>query len=135
MALKPSLPGEIVEIHEGLARVRVGRAELLAVAPTSQVSSVYACIKGEDVALQKGITGSSSVRNHLASVVTSLTPEGPLVRVGLDCGFELTSLITRPASEELRLHVGDSITAMLKAPAIHLVPRPVSEGLHESAFC
>lgn len=117
-------PGEIVGIHEGLATVRVGKADLLAVAPATLVSFVYACIKGEDVALQKGIAGSSSVRNHLASIVTSLTAEGPLVRVGLDCGFELTSLITRPASEELRLQIGDSITAMLKAPAIHLVPRP-----------
>ena len=53
----------------------------------------------------------------------SLVPEGPLVRISLDVGFELTALVTRPACEELQLHVGDRVTANLKAPAIHLVPR------------
>lgn len=120
-------PGVIVGTHEGLATVHVGTVNLVAVAPESPASRVYACIKGEDVALQKGMAGSSSVRNHLGSTVTSLTPEGPLVRVGLNCGFELTSLITRPACEDLQIQVGDSVTAMLKAPAIHLVPRPDSD--------
>ena len=84
---------------------------------------VYVCIKGEDVALQKGISGPSSVRNHLSATIRTLVQEGPLVRVSLDCGFELTSLVTRPASEELQLKMGDSILALVKAPAIHLIPR------------
>lgn len=117
--------GEIAEVVEGLATVLVGAIRLLAVAPIGPAKQVHVCIKGEDVSLQKGSFGSSSVRNHLTATIKSLTPEGPLVRVGLDCGFELTSLVTRPASEELQLKVGDSITAMLKAPAIHLVPRSV----------
>lgn len=117
------VPGEIVEAHEGLVTVAVGTARLLAVEPVEASSHVHACIKGEDVALQKGDVGSSSVRNHLPATVRAITPEGPLVRVTLDCGFELTSLITRPACEELHLNIGDRITAMLKAPAIHLIPR------------
>lgn len=119
--------GEITRIKEGLATVRVGQTDLLAVAPSPTVRVVHVCIKGEDVALQRGLAGSSSVRNHLAATITSVTPEGALVRVGLDCGFELTALVTRPACEEMQLQTGDRITAMLKAPAIHLVPGP-----HES---
>lgn len=115
--------GEIVDVHEGLATVQVGTVQLLAVAPSTQQRYVHVCIRGEDVALQKGLTGSSSVRNHLNATIQSLTPEGPLIRVGLDCGFDLTSLITRPASEELQLAIGDTVTAMLKAPAIHLISR------------
>jgi molybdate transport system ATP-binding protein len=114
--------GEILEIKDGLATVLVGQTHLLAVAPSESVRSVHVCIRGEDVALQRGMHGASSVRNHLPAKITSLTPEGALVRVGLDCGFELTSLITRPSCEELKLRVGDTITAMLKAPAIHLIP-------------
>jgi len=117
--------GEIVEVHEGLATVQVGAIRLLAVAPSTQQRFVHVCIKGEDVALQKGFLGSSSVRNQVNATVRCLIPEGPLVRVGLDCGFELTSLITRPACEELHLTVGDVVTAMMKAPAIHLIPRKV----------
>ena len=117
--------GEIVEVQEGLATVRVGDARLLAVAPSISTRFVHVCIKAEDVALQKGSGGSSSIRNHLSATIMSLTPEGPLVRVSLDCGFDLTALITRPASEELQLQAGDKVTAMLKAPAIHLIARSV----------
>ena len=114
--------GKVLQVREGLATVQVGSVTLLAVAPTGNVQSVHVCIRGEDVALQKGPPSESSVRNHLPARITSLVPEGPLVRVGLDCGFELTALVTRPACEELRLQVGDQVTANLKAPAIHLIP-------------
>jgi molybdopterin-binding protein len=96
---------------------------LLAVAPTGIVKAVYVCIRGEDVAIQRGETGMTTVRNQLPATIRSLIPEGPLVRIGLDCGFELTALVTRPACEELQLQVGDHVTANLKAPAIHLIAK------------
>ncbi len=125
--------GEILEIREGLATIQVGSVHLLAVAPLENVRFVSVCIKGEDVSLQRGTIGSSSVRNHLTATITALTPEGPLVRVGLDCGFEITSLITRPSAEELQLKIGDSITAMFKVPAIHLVPSHRPAGIEGSS--
>ena len=115
--------GEIVEVREGLACVKVGTCQLLAVAPTVDSPLVHVCIKGEDVTLQRGLGSLSSARNHLAATIQSITPEGPLVRVTLECGFELIALVTRPAANELKLQVGDTVTAVLKAPAIHLVPR------------
>jgi len=118
-------PGEIVDTREGLATVSVGSASVLAVAPSTQTRLVHVCIKGEDVSLCRELTGPTTVRNQLPAIIKSLTPEGPLVRVVLDCGFELTSLITRPASDDLQLHVGKCVTAMIKAPAIHLIPRSV----------
>ncbi|MBC7821617.1 MAG: TOBE domain-containing protein [Planctomycetaceae bacterium] len=63
------------------------------------------------------------MRNHLAGTITALVPEGPLVRVSLHCGFDLTALVTRPACEELHLCVGDRITALLKGSAVPLIPR------------
>ena len=115
------LVGTIVHVHEGLATVQVGQTMLLAVAPTAAAKCVHVCIRGEDVAIQKGPTGESSVRNHLPATIQSLIPEGPLVRVGLNCGFDLTALVTRPACTELKLQIGDRVTANLKAPAIHLI--------------
>lgn len=115
-------PGTVLKIEAGLATVQVGTAILLAVATADVVQTVHVCIRGEDVAIRKGSSGESSVRNHLPAVIQSIVPEGPLVRVGLHCGFELTALITRPACDELRLQIGDQVTASLKAPAIHLIP-------------
>jgi molybdate transport system ATP-binding protein len=117
-------PGQIVALSDGLATVQVGGTKLAAVAPAGSARDVFVCIRGEDVALQRGDVADSSPRNRLAGVVDSLTWEGPLVRVGLDCGFPLVALVTRPACTELGLSVGDRLTAVLKAPAVHLIPRP-----------
>jgi molybdate transport system ATP-binding protein len=116
-------PGTIVSVEDGLATVQVGPARLLAVAPESSAFEVFVCVRGEDVALLWG-AGEGSPRNRLAAVVTSISPEGPLVRVGLDCGFPLVALVTRPACADLGLQVGDRLTAVVKAPAVHLIPRP-----------
>jgi molybdate transport system ATP-binding protein len=115
--------GRVVRVHEGLATVVVGNTELVALAPGSVRGEVCVCIRAEEVTLQKGMAGQSSARNRLAARICSLTPQGPTTRVTLDCGFSLTALLTRPACEELGLQVGDTVTALVKAPAIHLVPR------------
>jgi molybdate transport system ATP-binding protein len=116
-------PGTIVGVEDGLATVQVGPARLVAVAPEPPGHEVFVCIRGEDVALHRA-GGDGSPRNRLAAVVDSLTPEGALVRVGLDCGFRLVALVTRPACADLGLQVGDHLTAVIKAPAVHLIPRP-----------
>jgi molybdate transport system ATP-binding protein len=120
-------PGEVVGVADGLATVQVGEARVVGVAPDAPVRDVFVCVRGEDVVLQRGAGGESSPRNRLNAVVGSLTWEGPLVRVGLDCGFPLVALVTRPACTDLVLSVGDHVTALLKAPAVHLIPRPPAE--------
>lgn len=117
------VPARVVDVQGGLATVAVGGARLVAVHDGPAGQEVYACIRAEEVVLQAGAGGPSSVRNRLDAVVSRLIPEGAVVRVGLDCGFHLTALVTRPACEELGLRVGGSITALLKAPAIHLIRR------------
>ena len=117
--------GEIEKIDDGLATVRVGPASLLAVAPPTPTPMVYVCIKGEDVSLSKDFNDTTTVRNQLPAIIKSLTPEGPLIRVVVDCGFDLTALITRPSNEDLKLNVGTRVTAMIKAPAIHLISRTI----------
>lgn len=115
--------GRIVSVSEGLAMVSIGNALLTALAPAVASREVFVCIRGEDVILQREAATASSVRNRLSTRVVSLRTEGALVRVELDAGFPLFALITRPACAELALHESAVITALIKAPAIHLVPR------------
>jgi len=117
------LPGVITGTSEGLAAIQVGNAKLTALAPETPGNSVFVCIRGEDVTLQRDSVTASSVRNRLAARVISLRAEGALVRVQLDAGFPLCALVTRPACVELQLEEGALVTALVKAPAIHLVPR------------
>ncbi|MGA9778592.1 MAG: molybdenum ABC transporter ATP-binding protein [Limisphaerales bacterium] len=116
-------PGRITSVNEGLATVTVNRATFTALAPATAAQAVFVCIRGEDVVLQRDVAGASSVRNRLSCRILSLRPEGALVRVELDAGFPLFALVTRPACAELALREGETITALIKTPAIHLVPR------------
>ena len=116
-------PGRVARSEDGLATVAVGDKHLVAVAPSSPVDQVYVCIRAEEVILVKGSSDAASPRNRLPGVIGSLTPEGPLVRVAMDCGFPLQALVTRTACNELELREGEAITALVKAPSVHLITR------------
>jgi molybdate transport system ATP-binding protein len=114
----------IVAVSDGLATVQIGPAQLVASAPAGLNGEVYVCIHAGDVILDKGAALSQiSARNRLAGRVEALVREGSMVRVSLDCGFPLKALVTNQACQELVLREGEHVIALLKAPAIHLVPR------------
>ena len=89
--------------------------------PDFPAKHVHVCIRAEDVILSLDSAAHTSPRNHFAAVVKTLTPEGPLVRIELDCGFSLKALLTRQSCAELRLQPGSSVTSLIKAPQVHLV--------------
>jgi len=88
-------------------------------------AEVLVCLRPEDVVIEPGGGDShrTSARNHLHGSVTRITLLGGQVRVVLDCGFPLVSLITKQSLEDLRLKVGDEAVASFKASAMHLIPR------------
>jgi molybdate transport system ATP-binding protein len=117
------VPARVVHVDDGLATLQVGVAQLVAVAPVALNSAVHVCIRGEDVTIQKGPVEHTSARNQLTARVVSLATEGPLIRAELDCGFPLVAIVTKHAGEELGLREGDAVTAVIKAPAIHVIDR------------
>lgn len=113
------LPATIAGRDGGLLTLQVGPAQLQCV-DAEVVSPVYACIHAEDVALTPEPHGSSA-RNCIAAHVSSVTVEGPLARVELDCGFPLVALITAQSAADLGLRPGDALSAVVKATAVHLI--------------
>jgi molybdate transport system ATP-binding protein len=118
-------PGEIIECVDGLITVRVGSSQIRVAQPSIVARSVFACIRAEDVTLEIAPRNDVSARNQLTGHVTAIQPEGGVVRVTLDCGFSLSALITRPACDELRLSENSAVTAVIKATAVHLIPREI----------
>ena len=116
-------PARVLHVGDGLATVAVGQAQLVALAPTEINGEVYLCIRAEDVIVEKGAAAQSSARNRLVGCIRSLSREGPLTRLSVDCGFPLMAVITNQACEELGLRPGETVTVLVKAPAIHLIPR------------
>ena len=118
--------GRIQSVHEGMTTVTIGNACLSSSASglPPDATKVLVCIRAEDVILFSGDqTAPASARNQLRGVIQSLTREGPMLRIQLDCGFPLSALLTRQACEELALREGNSVVALVKAPNVHLVPR------------
>lgn len=119
-------PGRIVDRKEGLAVVEVGTVRLVALALPGLPDNVLVSIRGEDVMLENEADPGviHSARNRLPARVSSVQPGSPLLCVELDAGFPLIALVTRPASEDLGLRPGLPLTAVVKAPAVHLLNRP-----------
>lgn len=117
--------GSILERRDGLMTVAVGSARLTAseqnLPPHAREALV--CIRAEDIILSRGQDVPSSARNHLPANVVSLSPDGPMIRVDLDAGFPLAALLTKQACADLQLERGSKVTALVKAPHVHLIPR------------
>jgi len=116
--------GSVETLSDGMATLAVGPARILAADPGSLGRQAFICIRGEDVAVERGSGpgAGSTIRNRLPARITALQPEGSLVRIALDCGFPLESLVTRQACQDLGLAEGDPVCAILKAAAVHLIP-------------
>jgi len=123
VAMETVHPGRILESDGDLVTVSVGETKLTALRQDLCTRDVFVCIRGEDVILMKGADQPSSPRNHLPATIISITPEGPILRIALDCGFPLSAFLTRQAVEELALHPNDRVLALVKAPNVHLIPR------------
>jgi molybdate transport system ATP-binding protein len=134
VGMETVLAGRVTGHVDGVAQVQVGERTVHAtIRDTPELTGgdeVLVCVRADDVALElPGPARASSPRNHLPAVVTAITPDGPLLRVGLDVGFDLTAYVTRPTREQLDLRPGSRVTAVVKAPAVHLIPHPsVSRG-------
>lgn len=121
------VPARILSASEGLVEIAAGAARLVAVAPAGGAAPLpteaFACIRAEEVVVEPGAGAPSSARNHLAGRIVEARPEGPLVRLAIDCGFRLVAFVTRRSHEDLGLREGAQVTASIKAPAVRLVPR------------
>jgi molybdate transport system ATP-binding protein len=116
------LAARVAARAEGLATVTVGGTALVAIDVEPAAADVFACIRAEEVSLEPEGGAPTSARNRLPATVIATSLEGPLVRVRLDCGFPLVALVTRRSAEELRLAPGARVAALVKAPAVRLVP-------------
>ncbi|MDE3226117.1 MAG: ABC transporter ATP-binding protein [Nitrospirota bacterium] len=123
VGIETVMPGRIVEAAQGLVTVEVANQKLVAIGSEEVGPDVFVCIRAEDILLETVLIGTTSARNRLAGTVREVQPMGALVRVGIDCGFSLSAMVTRSAVADLHLSPGASVVAAIKAGAVHLVPR------------
>jgi molybdate transport system ATP-binding protein len=123
VGIETVVQGQVVANDSGLATVSVNGIALKGLGADVSGSAVYVCIRAEDVLLERAGSGVTSARNHLPGLVVQMLPQGPVVTITVDCGFPILAVITRGAREELGLETGSAVVVVIKAGAVHLVPR------------
>lgn len=123
LAVETIQSAQIMDCTDGVATIALNGISLIAMAEDLPAATreVLACIRAEDVMLSIGSDAHASARNRLPGIVRSLTPDGPLVRVEVDCGFPLLALLTKQACQQLSLASGSAVHAVIKAQKIHLI--------------
>jgi tungstate transport system ATP-binding protein len=119
--------GRVSDVVQGVALVDVAGRAISGGSGVAAGDEVFVCLRPEDVVVETGPAehAGTSARNHLPAHITGLTPWGPFLRVRLDAGFPLVSIITHQAREGLGLEPGSEVYASFKAAAVHLIKRSV----------
>jgi tungstate transport system ATP-binding protein len=119
------LHGVVISQSNGLVSIDIKGQQLQAVSDLVAGSRVTVYLHYEDITiiLPTAEQISSSARNQLKGTIVRMFPSGSQIKVTLDCGFTLVSVITRRSMEELGLETGREIIASFKAPAVHLIPQ------------
>ena len=87
-------------------------------------STVYCCIRPESVTVNRGKPAQiSSARNVFPGRIVEIASLGPFLRLRLDCGFSVTSYVTRDSFLELELSQGCEVYASFKATSVHLIAK------------
>ncbi|MEX2224155.1 MAG: ABC transporter ATP-binding protein [Candidatus Rokuibacteriota bacterium] len=117
------LDGRVVEWNQDRALVDVGGQMVEVAQRAAPGERVRLCVRPEDVAVFPGGPKPGGTRefNRLGGRVQRLVPNGPHVRVIIDCGFPLVALVTQRSVEELGFAPGSPVTAHFKATAPHLL--------------
>jgi len=113
----------VASVGDGVPVTEVAGQLVQGGAGVAEGDAVFVCIRPEDVVLNPAAAGTTSARNHLPARVTAVVPSGPYLRVRLDAGFPIVSLITKHAAEDLAVAPGAELAVSFKASAVHLIRR------------
>lgn len=116
------LKGAIVEKYDNLVTIQVNDSTIQAVSDFEIGETVYALIRPEDITFTLA-KDRTSARNMFQGKVTRTTQVGPLVRIEVDCGFDLLGVVTKMSAEELGMNIGKQVYASFKATAVHIIRR------------
>jgi ABC-type Fe3+/spermidine/putrescine transport system ATPase subunit len=124
------LEGQPPQSGDRLLSVEAGGFKLEAIGQAALGRPVWLCLRPEAVTLwvgtdapPAGSSARSSGRNRLRGRISRMTPQGPLLRVVVDCPFPIVALITRLSAQEMGLQLGGQVAATFKASAAHLIAR------------
>ncbi len=115
-------PGSITENRNGEATISTSGPAIEAVTHLDPGRRVNVLFRAEDVTIHLEAPAKTSARNLFRGKIKSLAPSGPFVDVVIDCGLDITALVTIRSAEDLGLSFGKEVWISLKATAVHVIP-------------
>ena len=129
VGIETILDGRVKGTTGGVLEVNINGVDVSCTGEYAKGELVKCFIRPEHVTLfPETYHPSSSARNVFSGTVTKVQPIGLLYRIGIDCGFILSSHVTRQAVEDLNLGPGTKVKAEFKATAVHVIKRPFAES-------
>lgn len=117
------LDGVVADNEAGLATIDVNGVRIAACSDASPGTPVTIYMRPEDITLYEKDNIRSSARNMFTGQITEVVPMGPMVRLKVDVGINLTAIVTQRSLKELDLAQGKETELAFKASAIHVVAR------------
>jgi molybdate transport system ATP-binding protein/molybdate/tungstate transport system ATP-binding protein len=102
----------------GISTIRVGTISI-ASRTCREEGDVYATIRPEDILVSR-TPFISSARNSLRGTITGIANNGMFVKLTVDAGVPIVSVLTRQGFEEMDLDIGDEVYLTFKAAAVHV---------------
>jgi tungstate transport system ATP-binding protein len=117
------LDGSITTTHGGEVDVDISGRTFSAISPHGAGREVSLLFRAEDVTIALDGNGRTSARNVYPGRIERMIPSGPFMHVIVNCGIEITALVTLRSAEDLGLEPGKEVWISVKATAIHVLPR------------
>jgi tungstate transport system ATP-binding protein len=124
VGMETILEGMVVSNVDQQITALVAGQEIDTVGKEAAGEEVYCCIRPENVTVSVSHpSDKTSARNVYAGRIVEIASMGPFLRLRLDCGFTLTSYVTRESFATLALAEGKEVFASFKATSVHLIHR------------
>ncbi|HVP95417.1 MAG TPA: ABC transporter ATP-binding protein [Methanoregulaceae archaeon] len=115
------LPGIVTGNRDGEATIAVPGISIHAITDIKPGNKVILIFRAEDVTIHLEENTNTSARNVFLGKIRSMVSSGPFVDVVVDCGLDVTSLITISSAEDLGLGFGREVWISFKATAVHVI--------------
>lgn len=124
VGMETILEGVVLSNLDQQTAVLVAGYEIDAIGDGLPGEDVYCCIRPENVTVSiVNPAEKTSARNVFAARIVEIASMGPFLRLRLECGFTLTSYVTRDSFAALALSEGKEVYASFKATSVHLIRR------------
>ena len=105
-------------MESGVSTIKIGSLVIFS-RTCRQGGEVYATIRPEDILVSRTPV-TSSARNSLPGTIARIANNGMFVKLTVDAGMPIASVLTRQGFEEMDLAVGDKVYLTFKAAAVHV---------------